>query len=234
MDEQLERLRVIVVAGISTGAVVAGLGGRLAMLLLRLTSDDRVDGVKSDDGFTIGEVTLAGTYNLLMLGAAIGLIGAVAYLAVAPWLIGPGWFRRATVAAGSGAVVGSMLVHADGVDFTLLEPTWFAIGLFVALPALFGLAIGVAVDRVAAPGSWTVRGRRRWILPVVAVGCFPLTALVGLFVVPIGMVVVAASVALHGASASQAAVRTLVRGAWLAIAVAGLAALLGDIGALTR
>jgi hypothetical protein len=88
--EVLERWRVIVVAGISVGVVVGGVGSRVAMLVLRLTSPDHVRGVTSDDGFTIGRVTLSGTYNLLLLGAAVGIIGAAAYRVVAPWLIGRG------------------------------------------------------------------------------------------------------------------------------------------------
>ncbi|HEY7626101.1 MAG TPA: hypothetical protein VH761_03495, partial [Ilumatobacteraceae bacterium] len=69
-------MRVIVVGGVATGAVVVGLGSRLAMLILRLTSPHRVRGVTSDDGFVIGRVTLGGTYNLMQLGAAVGVIGA--------------------------------------------------------------------------------------------------------------------------------------------------------------
>ena len=116
--DTFEQVRVLVVAGISTGVVVVGIGSRLAMLLLRLTSPDNVHGVVSDDGFIIGRVTLGGTYNLLNIGAAVGLIGACTYRLVAPWLIGPSWFRRCTVAAAAAAVAGSMLVHARGVDFT--------------------------------------------------------------------------------------------------------------------
>ncbi len=104
-----ERLWVLIVAGIPTGVLVAGVGSRLAMLVLRLTSPNSVVGVTSDDGFEIGRFTLGGTYNLLMLGAVVGVIGAAAYRAARPWLLGPAWFRRLTVAAGSGAVVGSAL-----------------------------------------------------------------------------------------------------------------------------
>ena len=39
------------------------------MLVLRITSPDSVHGIESDDGFTIGQVTLGGTYNLMQLGA---------------------------------------------------------------------------------------------------------------------------------------------------------------------
>ena len=131
---------LLALAGISTGVVVAGVGSRLAMLTLRLTSHPRVIGVQSDDDFTIGRFTFFGTYNLLVLGAAFGVIGAAVYQWVRPWLIGPQWFRYVTVGLACGAVVGSMLIHADGIDFRALTPTWLAIALFVALPFLFGVA----------------------------------------------------------------------------------------------
>ncbi len=222
----LERLRVLVVAGIPVGVLVAGGGSRVAMFVLRLTSPDWVRGLTSDDGFVIGRFTLSGTYNLLALGAAVGIVGAAAYRAVSPWLLGPGWFRRLTVAAAAGAVVGSMLVHADGIDFTVLEPTWLAVGLFVALPAVFGATIGDAVDRVAVPGSWTTRGRHRWVLPVLLLAAFPpslflviVSAFVLVLWVPLRRQIVQRGGAPFG-------VGLVVRAGWLMIAVLGLVALL--------
>jgi hypothetical protein len=229
--EVSQRLWVLIVAGIPTGVLVAGVGSRLAMLVLRLTSPDSVVGVTSDDGFEIGRFTLGGTYNLLMLGAMVGLIGAAAYRAVRPWLLGPNWFRRLTVAAGSGAVVGSMLIHADGIDFRVLKPTWLAVGLFVALPALFGALIGVVVDRasaIAVPQGW-----RRWGLPIVLVAAFPLT------IVVVGIAAVALAVwvpvrrGLESTGGLPTPVGLGVRAVWLLIALAGLASLVGDVRALT-
>src|SRR5262245_36951021 len=98
----LEGMRVTVVAGIGTGIVVVGLGSRLAMMILRVTSPDHVVGVESDDGFEIGKLTLSGTYNLVQLGAAVGIIGALAYRLVARYLLGPRWFRYLTVGLASG------------------------------------------------------------------------------------------------------------------------------------
>ena len=141
---------------------------------------------------------------------------AAAYRAVHPWLLGPPWFCRFTVAAGSGAVVGSMLIHADGIDFRVLQPTWLAVGLFVALPSLFGAVIGVVVDRasaIAVPQGW-----RRWGLPIVLVAAFPLT------IVVVGIVATGGLPRPAGLG---------VRAVWLLIALAGLAALVGDVRALT-
>jgi hypothetical protein len=85
---------------------------------------------------------------------------------------------RLTTGMASAAVVDSTLVHADGIDFILLKPMWLAIGLFVALPGIFGTLIGPAVEAVSKPDSWTAQRRRRWLIPHLAVGCFPLTVLI--------------------------------------------------------
>ena len=229
-----DQVRVLAVAGISVGVLVVGVGSRLAMLVLRLTSPDTVIGVQSDDGFTIGRFTLFGTYNLLMLGAAVGIIGVAAYQCVAPRLIGPTWFRRLTVALASGAVVGSMLIHADGIDFRLLKPTWLAIGLFVLLPAVFGAAIGPVVDRVSRPTSRTAVGRLRWILPVVLIVAFPLTLpiLAVSTLVFWAWVLAADGVGMRSLTSSRRAGH-LGRAWWMAIAMLGLLALVGDVRALS-
>ncbi len=229
----IEGIRVVIVGGIPAGVILVGFGSRLAMLVLRLTSPDRARGVTSDDGFTIGQVTLAGTYNLLLLGAAVGIIGAVAYQLVAPWLIGPSWFRRLTTGLASGAVAGSMLVHADGIDFTLLQPTWLAVGLFIALPAVFGTLIGVAVDAAGPPNNWTTRGRRRWVLPIVLVGCFPLVVpLVLVAAMIVGAGILMGDIALVQRLRAAPAYAFAVRSVWLLIALAGLVALINDAQAL--
>lgn len=225
----LEGLRVLVVSGISSGVILIGVGSRLAMLLLRVTSPDSVRGVESDDGFIMGQVTFAGTYNLLMLGASVGIIGAAAYLLVAPWLIGPKWFRHLTTGLAAAVVVGSMLVHADGIDFRVLKPTWLAIGVFIALPGLFGGLVGVVVDAVRRPESWTARGRWRVALPILLVACFPLS----IFVVIIAGAVFGAWVLVRDLSAIRS-VRTsatyalAIRAVWLVIAIVGLVAIVSD------
>jgi hypothetical protein len=232
-DRLIEGVRVLIVGGIPAGVVLVGVGSRMAMLLLRVTSPDRVHGVTSDDGFTIGQVTIAGTYNLLLLGAVVGIIGAAAYRLVAPWLLGPSWFRRLTTGLAAAAVVGSMLVHADGIDFTLLQPTWLAIGLFVALPGLFGTLIGPAVDAISRPDSWTIRGRRRWMLPLIAVACFPPSLLAVLVAsVIFGVWEIASDFQLVGRVRQAPLYALTVRFLWLLVAVVGLVALINDTRAL--
>jgi hypothetical protein len=230
--ELAELARVIVVAGVAVGAVVGGLGGRLAMLLLRVTSPDSVTGVESDDGFTIGQVTVGGTYNLVVLGAAAGVIGAAAYLAVRPWLVGPLWLRRATVGATAGALVGSMLIHADGVDFTLLEPLWLAVSLFIALPTIAGVALAMTVDSVSSPSSWTAHGRARWALPLVlAVLVAPAIAVIAPIMLVAAAVLLVAR-ALRGSLDDSVFGRTAVRVGFALVPLLGIVALGQDLGEL--
>ena len=132
-------------AGAIAGAVVGGIGGRLVMLLLRLTSDPLVNGMISDDGFEIGRVTLGGTIGLVggmaALGAANGGLYAVLRSAIPLRLRAPLWSLFGA------AVGGSMFVHADGVDFTFLEPLWLAVLAFVALPGVAALVVVLLVER---------------------------------------------------------------------------------------
>jgi hypothetical protein len=230
----LEGLRVLVVGGISAGVILIGVGSRLAMLLLRVTSPDVVRGFKSDDGFIIGQVTLAGTYNLL-LGATVGIIGAAAYLLVAPWLIGPSWFRRVTTGLAAAVVVGSMLVHADGIDFRALKPTWLAIGVFIALPGVFGGVVGVVVDAVRRPDSWTARGRWRFLLPLLLVACFPLSiVVVTIAAVIFGAWVLVSDLGPIRKARASAPYALAIRAAWLLVAILGLVAIVNDTQAVAE
>jgi hypothetical protein len=56
-------------AGFLAGVLIGGVGGRLAMLALRLTSDPSLHGVSTDDGFTIGRLSLQ---TLFLLGLPPG------------------------------------------------------------------------------------------------------------------------------------------------------------------
>ena len=63
-----------------------------------------------------------------------------------------------------GATVGgSAILHADGVDFNLLEPTWLAVAMFVAIPAGGAALMARWVERWDA---WWFTDRRRTIVAV--------------------------------------------------------------------
>ena len=138
------RLLVGTAAGALAGGVIGGVGGRLVMLVLRLASDPVVLGVTSDDGFEIGRFTLGGTVNLAGGMAAFGAANGALYVVLRGSI--PPRLRLVLWSAFAALVGGSQFVHADGVDFTLLEPLWFAVLSFVVLPGLAAVVVVVLVE----------------------------------------------------------------------------------------
>lgn len=170
-------------AGAVAGFLVGGLGGRLAMLSLRLTSPDLVVGMTSDDGFEIGVLT-RDTANLVAGMTMFGGVNGVVYAAVRGWL--PGRLRLPLWVIVSAAVVGAMVVHEDGADFTLLEPVALSIALFVALPAAAAALVVLLVER------WVDRepfaDRRLRALVIVAAVAATLALVVGAVVGAVALV----------------------------------------------
>ncbi len=150
--------------GVLAGYLVIGPLARLVMALLRVTSPAVVIGVTSDDGFTIGRVSMA-TLALLFICASLGGVAGVAYTYARIALPQRG-VRLALWTVLSGALGGAVLVHDDGVDFVLLTPTWLAVGGFIALPALGGLLIALVVDRVLS--MQFSDDRTKWAVPLAA------------------------------------------------------------------
>lgn len=163
------RVSAVAVAGLLAGVAIGGVGGRLAMLLLRLTSSDAIHGLESDDGFVIGQVSGATVFLLLFTGV-LGVIGAMAYFAIRAWI--PAGSRAVWAGVFGAAVGGAGVVHPDGIDFVVLQPLWLAVALFVALPALYGVAMSVLVERGLRRAD-EGRGGRLWflgLLPLIALG----------------------------------------------------------------
>jgi len=131
--------------GFACGFVIGGIGGRLAMLLLRLTTGSEVAGLESDDGFIIGSITSATVFLLGITSLGGAFIGVI-YAFAREWL--PERTRRIATATLLGLVGGAAIIRPGGVDFTALKPVGLAIALFILLPALFGYAMSATVDRL--------------------------------------------------------------------------------------
>jgi hypothetical protein len=134
-------------AGVLAGAIVGGVLGRLAMALLRVTSSQAVIGATSDDGFEIGRVSLQSLQLVALTGIGGGLAGVV-YTVFGP-AVRQTRLRIVLWTVMGGAAGGAVIVHSDGVDFTLLGPAWLAVSLFVLLPALGAFAVARLAERWA-------------------------------------------------------------------------------------
>jgi hypothetical protein len=149
-----------VTGGFACGSLIGGVGGRLAMLLLRLTSDPTLRGVRTDDGFTIGRVS-SETLFLLGVTAALGMAGGVFYLVVRGWIPRRGRVPAMTVFFG--LVGGAGLISPHGLDFNAIEPLPLAVGLFVAIPVAYGAAMPWLTERLLREDSSLRRRRWAWV-----------------------------------------------------------------------
>jgi len=151
-------------AGALAGLVWGGIGGRIAMRVVFLTSNDHVRGLTSDDGFKIGTVSSAAMLLLVftvilggMAGFGVGIIRMVTS--------GPTWAVAIGVSVAAAAFAKAGIVHTDGVDFRVLEPLWLTVGLFVLIPGLWGATVVVATERLlrlSIEGLPTRVHRRYW------------------------------------------------------------------------
>jgi hypothetical protein len=184
-------------AGAWAGLLVGGVGGRLAMFVLRLTSPDYVRGVTSDDGFEIGRFSFD-TVFLLALTTIAGAFFGVVFVVIRRAL--PVEWRSWSWALVGGSVGGSLILHADGVDFNLLEPAWLAVVMFIAIPAGGAALMAIWVERW---DRWWFTNRRRTIA----------TALPTLVLVPLifPLLVAAAAVVVISVASQSARVRATVR-----------------------
>jgi hypothetical protein len=133
------------IAGLVTGIVVGGGGGRLFMRIAGAAARDAAQGATTEAGFTVGEVTFGGTVALIVfIGVFVGVAGAALYLIFRPWLSWTGRWRGAAVgvvlfAVGSAT---SDVMNPDNVDFFILGNSV----LLVALIAVLFFAFGFGVD----------------------------------------------------------------------------------------
>jgi hypothetical protein len=153
----------VAVAGALTGAVIGGVGGRLAMFVLRLTSDPALRGLKTDDDFTIGIFSDA-TLFLVIVATVLGIIGGLVYLVVRGWI--PERGRPWLFGALTGIVGGATVIRPGGIDFTLLEPLGLAVAMFIILPAAYGVGTSLLAERFLADDSAFGRSRA-WITGLV-------------------------------------------------------------------
>jgi len=134
-----------IVIGALAGAVIGGIGGRIAMRVLFVTTGDHVQGLTSDDGFEIGRFTVGGTLALLFVTALIGVLAALCYLVAHPFVAPIGVAALPVMAVFYGIIGGALMVHRGGVDFRGTSWRLFESGALGVMSGLFAFG---AVDLV--------------------------------------------------------------------------------------
>ena len=92
----VRHIATVGISGIVTGLMVGGLGGRLFMRIAGATAPESAQGARTEAGFRVGEVTAAGTIELVVfVGIFVGIVGAVLFGVFRPWLSWAGRYRGA-------------------------------------------------------------------------------------------------------------------------------------------
>ncbi len=172
-------------AGMLVGMIVIGLGARILMRISGMLSSERASRTLTENGNTVGEITLGGTLALMIfVGLAFGVMGGVAVMAVRPWLPAHGWRRYLATGIIGFAVAGPIVLEGgNNPDYERFGILGLNICLFTMLPFLFGLAVMPVIDAFDRRISPTLPGvSRGWsdlvksllMVPLL----FPLVALI--------------------------------------------------------
>ncbi|MEA3019610.1 MAG: precorrin-6A/cobalt-precorrin-6A reductase [Actinomycetota bacterium] len=147
------RLATGALAGAACGVLVGGIGGRVAMFVLRLTSDNAIRGRETDDGFKIGSVT-GSTIFLLVATALIGVLGGLLYLIARRFV--PEELRVPAGAALFGVLGSTAILKPGHFDFTRVQPHTLSVIFFTLIPIGFGALLPIVAER------WLARGAPPW------------------------------------------------------------------------
>jgi hypothetical protein len=137
--EHVRHSAIVGIAGVITGLIIGGGGGRILMRIAAVAAPERVIGATTENGNRIGDITLGGTLGLLVFGGVLlGLLGAIAYLISEPWLT---WARRWRGAVFGGfllAIGSTAALNSENFDFFIVGNQGLNVGMFVALYLGFG------------------------------------------------------------------------------------------------
>ncbi|MSQ15394.1 MAG: hypothetical protein EXR50_05980 [Dehalococcoidia bacterium] len=191
----LGRLAAIGAAsGLMAGALVGGLGGRVAMRISAMAGDEAIQGQLTTNENIVGQITLDGSLALIFFGALFpGLIGGLLYVAVRRWLPGPQRWQGLAYGILLLLVLGSMIIESDNQDFVRFGPPLLNVLLFASLFPLFGLTIAPLanwLDRTFPPGTTARLGKAALLYPIMAIPplLFVLVAGFGLAAIPFAAV----------------------------------------------
>jgi hypothetical protein len=134
-------------AGLIAGIVVGGLGGRIVMSVVALMNPTAT-GLLTENGEAVGRFTAEGTLALVVFGGlSTGMLGAVVWVVISPWLPAVGRGRTLVAAFAAVALTSFMLVSGTNSDFLILRPRAVILAMLFLLVALAGLTTAV-VDGV--------------------------------------------------------------------------------------
>ncbi|MEZ5380749.1 MAG: hypothetical protein R2754_03015 [Microthrixaceae bacterium] len=150
--DSLRALACVLAAGTASGLLVVGLGGRLVMRILGATSRDPAQGLTTEAGERVGEITMSGTVSfVLFAGLVAPLVAAMLFLLLRRWFPRPAWAAGLTLGVLLAGTLGvAEPLSPENIDFAILAPTWLAVVLVAGTALLFGVAFGALAAKLDA------------------------------------------------------------------------------------
>ena len=146
MSEARTHYGRLVLAGIVVGAVVFGLGSRLAMRIVGIIASPEQLG-QPTAFCTVGTVTFKGTAGLVIMGSVAGFVSGCIYLLVRPLLPGAWPVRGLALGLLLLSPVGVVIVASSKSDFDLASQV-VIFALFAGMILLEGLATAGVIERL--------------------------------------------------------------------------------------
>jgi hypothetical protein len=155
------RFAAVALSGALAGVLVAGIGGRVAMRVSALI-DPSAKGRLTEAGEVVGRFTLEGTIGLvLFVGLSGGVLVAILWSIVSPWLPAAPATRRTSAFVVAAALGSRFGIDGDNIDFRILDPAWLQATLFVLLAGTAGLVAAWLEPRFTE--RWADPGRIRTV-----------------------------------------------------------------------
>jgi hypothetical protein len=197
--ELVRQLAIAALAGMC-GGFVTGIWARVMMRLSGIVTDDRNRGLLTENNAVVGQMTFTGTMTIALLGAAMGVVGGLLYVAVRRWLPGSAWQRSAAFGVLLLAVFGYVVMDRHNPDYRLFGPAWMNVGTFSLAYLVFGLVTGATAEwlqqrmpRFGVAGRSTRRraGVVALLTPLAGIALYALVVLGAGIAGPSGVLVVA-------------------------------------------
>ena len=141
-------LAIGALAGLVAGTIGLGVGFRVVMRIAAIAAGPEREGAITQNGNRVGDVTLGGTLELLAIGAFLGVVFGLVYVAVRPWLPWTGLARGAVFSVALWATFGSLVMEGNNPDYHRFGPALLNVCTFSLLFAAYGLLVAPLADRL--------------------------------------------------------------------------------------
>lgn len=142
-------LTVGIGAGVASGLLIIGAGGRLAMRLLAITADEAAQGRITEAEEVVGRITLDGTVGfVLFFGAFGGLVTGILYVLMNK-VLPSNAFKGALFGLALLVTAGTRIepLRVSNPDFDIVGPGWVSITVFTALGIVHGAVLATIAGR---------------------------------------------------------------------------------------